>query len=62
MNIICLAFDGIASFTKEIYPNNNDMTGIKKLLVGRELPHRKIDVCLRVGCYFKKRPMTWIDA
>jgi len=47
------AVDGIASFMKEIFPNNNDMVGnyyeIKKLLAGLELPHRKIDVCPN-GC------------
>ena len=40
--------DGIASFMKEIYTNNNDMAGnyyeTKKLLTGLELLHRKIDI------------------
>jgi len=47
------AVDGIASFMKEICPNNNEMAGdyyeIKKLLAGLELPHRKIDACPN-GC------------
>ena len=52
-NLSHRAVDGIASFMKEICPNNNDTVGnyyeIKKLLAGLELPHYKIDVCPN-GC------------
>ena len=47
-NIPHQAVDGIASFMREICPNNDNMVGnydeVKKLLTGLELPHRKIDI------------------
>ena len=59
-NLLHRVVDAIVAFTKEIWPNNNDMVGnyyeFKKLLSGLELSYRKIDVFLN-GCM-----LFWKDA
>ena len=58
-NLPYRAVNGIASFMKDICPNNNDMVGnyyeTKKLLAGLELPHCKIDVCPNSCMLFWKK-------
>jgi len=55
---------GIASFTKEIFPNNNDMAGnyyeLKKLLAGLALLLHKINVCLN-GCMLFWKEVDGLD-